>query len=113
MDPRFLAIIPSVIVIVAICAGFMIRSFTRGWVIPRCWRCGAPKVRPSRSERFTDMVALLFLLRPVRCTGCRVRFYVPRIQLPFQIPFTKRLKPSRAPLSAHSRAARLQTQNPA
>jgi hypothetical protein len=109
MDPRFLAIIPSIVVIVSICAGFMIRSFTRGWVIPKCWRCGAPKVRPSRSERFTDMVASLFLLRPFRCTGCRVRFYGPRILFPFK----KRLKPSLEPSPAHSRATRLQTQNPA
>jgi len=109
MDPHYLAIIPSIAVVVLICAGFIIRSFIRSWNIPHCWRCGAPKIRPSRSERFTDQAAAMLLLRPFRCQGCRVRFYGPRFL--GSRAFTRRLKPSPEPALEHSSAGRLQTQN--
>jgi len=82
MDPRYLAVVPSVIVIVTICAGFAIRCLVRGLALPQCWRCGATKVRRSRSDGFSDAAASLLLLRPFRCTGCRARFYAPRILEP-------------------------------
>jgi hypothetical protein len=110
MDPRYLAIIPSVAVIVLIGAGFFIRSILRSWGLPKCWHCGAPKVRPSRSEQFIDVAAAMILLRPFRCQGCRVRFYGPRFF--GSRTFTKRAKPSPAPALEHSPARRLQTQNP-
>jgi hypothetical protein len=111
MDPRYLAIIPFIAVIVLIAAGFVIRSFMRSWGIPNCWHCGAPKVRPSRSERFADVAASLVLLRAFRCQGCRVRFYGPRFF--GSRAFTKRLKPSPEQALERSPATRLQTQNPA
>jgi hypothetical protein len=110
MDPRYLAVVPSVMVLVAICAGFVIRSFMRGRVLPNCWRCGAPKVRPSHSAGFLDVAASLILLRPFRCKGCRVRFYSPRF---LGDRFTKkRARPLPEPAPARSTARNLQTQNP-
>jgi hypothetical protein len=99
MDPRYLAIVPSVIVLVSICAGFVIRCLLRGWAFPECWRCGAPKVRRSRSDGFLDAAASLCLLRPFRCTGCRTRFYAPRFLEPG--PLKKRLRTSPARGLAH------------
>src|SRR6476660_5540360 len=111
MDPRYLAIIPSVAVVVLLAAGFLIRCFMRSWGIPDCWHCGAPQVRPSRSQRFTDVAASLLMLRAFRCKGCRVRFYGPRFV--GSRAFNKRFTPSPEPSPAHSPAGRLQTQNPA
>ena len=111
MDPRFLAIIPPIAVVVLIVAGFIIRNFVRSWGIPNCWHCGAAKVRPSHTESFSDMAASLFLHRAYRCQGCRVRFYGPRFV--GSRAFTKRVKPSLEPSPEHSPAGRLQTQNPA
>lgn len=52
-------------------AGFRTRN------LAQCWRCGAAKVRPSKS-RSLDMLAGVFLLRPYRCGGCLTRFYAFR-----------------------------------
>jgi len=82
MDPRYLAIIPSIVVIVSIFAVFAIRSCLRGFRLPRCCRCGAAKVRRSRPDGFIDAVAALGLLRPFRCAGCRMRYYAPRFLEP-------------------------------
>src|SRR5579862_9620432 len=111
MDPRYLALIPSVVVVLSIWIGLIIRSVFRSWDIPQCWRCGAPKVRRSRSDGFIDAAATLFLLRPVRCAGCRARFYAPRFLEP--LPLKKRVRASPERALAHSPAARLQTQNQA
>jgi len=51
----------------SIAGGFMIRSIFRSWSLPQCWCCGGSKVRPSRSNGFTDTAASLLLLRPFRC----------------------------------------------
>jgi hypothetical protein len=110
MDPRYLALIPSVIVVFGIWAGFMVRSFLRGLCLPQCWRCGAPKVRRSRSDGFVDAAASVFLLRPFRCTGCRLRFFAPRF-LETSRSFRKRATPSPARVLVHSPARHLQTQN--
>jgi hypothetical protein len=111
MDPRYLSFVSALVIIVLSAAGFLIRSFVRGWLAPACWCCGAHKVRKSRSDRLMDRAALLTLLRPLRCTGCRTRFYAP-LFLSYD-PSRKRVRPSRAPAPAHSPAGRLQTQNPA
>jgi hypothetical protein len=110
MDPRYLAILPSLVVLVSIFAGFIIRSIARGRHIPNCWRCGAPKVRPSHADGFMDIAASLLLLRAFRCKGCRVRFYGPWF---LKKRFSKkRIKPSLEPAPVHSPAVHLQSQNP-
>jgi len=45
----------------------------------RCWYCGAPKVRISRSKQNLDLFARLSLLFPYRCAGCLKRFYRLRV----------------------------------
>jgi len=82
MDSRYLAFVPPLIAVLAILAGFLIRTLTHSWDLPHCWRCGAPKVRRSRSDGFLDAAAAAFLLRPFRCKGCRVRFYGLRFMEP-------------------------------
>ena len=111
MDPRYLAIIPSVFVIAALGVGFTVRSFLRGRSLPQCWRCGTSKVRRSRADGFIDAAAAMILLRPFRCTGCRARFYAPRFLEP--MPLKKRPRASAARGPAHSPVAHLQTQNQA
>src|SRR5512143_1125268 len=111
MDPRYLAMASVIMVIIAIWVGFAARTVARGWSLPRCWRCGASKVRRSRSDGFIDAAASLLLLRPFRCKGCRVRFYGLRFWEPSPARLRVRLSPARVP--AHAPAGRLQTQNPA
>jgi len=96
MDHRYLAIVASVIVILTIGIGFIIRSVFRGWAMPRCWRCGATKVRRSRSAGFLDTAATFLLLRPVRCSGCRERFYAPRFLEPLPLKRRAKASPERA-----------------
>ncbi len=111
MDPRYLAIIPLVFVVVAVCVGFVVRCFLRGLSLPQCWRCGTSKVRRSRSDGFLDAAVSVFLHRPFRCAACRARFYAPRFLEP--LPSQRRVRPSPEPALEHSPAARLQTQNQA
>lgn len=112
MDPRLYAFIGPAIVIVLAVVGLMTRCITRSVGVPRCWRCGARKVRRSRGRSSIDFAASLFLLRPFRCTGCRVRFYGLRF-FEERAPQKERIKPLPEPTPAHSPASRLQTQNPA
>jgi len=77
MDPRYIAIVSAAVIIILGGAVFLIRTFVRGWLMPACWRCGARKVRKSKSDSFTDTAAGFVLLHPFRCTGCRSRFYAP------------------------------------
>ena len=116
MDPRYIAIVSAAIIVVLGGAGFLVRSFVRGWLMPACWCCGAHKVRKSRSDGVIDSVAGLFMLRPFRCTGCRERFYAP-LFLAYRPSgkraAVKRTRPSLEPAPAHLPAASLQTQNPA
>src|SRR5665213_3327933 len=109
MDPRYLAIVPSVIVVLSISIGFIAQSVFRSWDIPQCWRCGAAKVRRSRSDGIVDAMASLLLLRPVRCAGCRARFYAPRFLEP--LPLKTRLRASREAALEPSPAAHLQNRN--
>src|SRR5690349_11930670 len=116
MDSRYLAIVPAIVVLVGIFVGFTIRSVVRGMSIPRCWTCGAKKVRKSHSSGMIDGVALAFLLRPYRCEGCRSRFYAPAFlhnRLSRVRWSRRRITPLREPARAHSPARRLQTHNPA
>jgi hypothetical protein len=53
---------------------YLVRAGIRTWNRMECWRCGAAKVRPSKS-RSSDTLAGMFLLRPYRCGGCLARFY--------------------------------------
>src|SRR5581483_4328947 len=112
MDPRFYAFIGPALVIVLAVLGFMTRCISRSVGIPRCWRCGARKVRRSHGRSLIDLAAGLFLLRPFRCTGCRVRFYGLRLfeeRAARKAPVTASLTPA----PARSRAPHLRTQNPA
>lgn len=109
MDPRYIAIVSAAIILVLGGTVFLVRSFVRGWLMPACWCCGARKVRKSRSNSLMDSAALLVLLRPFRCTGCRKRFYAPL----FLNYGSQRVTPSQAAAPVHLPAASLQTQNPA
>jgi hypothetical protein len=51
------------------------RAAVRTRAIPRCWSCGASKVRASYSHRLGDTFASLLLFCPMRCAGCRIRFF--------------------------------------
>ena len=47
----------------------------RGRQIPRCYYCGAMKVRPSRPIGFWDKMMGFLLIRSYRCSGCLTRFH--------------------------------------
>ena len=116
MDPRYIAIVSAAVIIILGGAVFLVRTFVRGWLMPACWRCGAHKVRKSRADSFMDTAAVLVLLHPFRCTGCRSRFYAPSFMA--YRPAVKRSpvnrpRPSQAPAQAHLPATSLQSQNPA
>jgi hypothetical protein len=68
----------------AIILGFLVFcslviTMIRGFWIPQCFYCGAIKVRPARSAGFWESAAAVFLIRPYRCSGCRVRFHAMRL----------------------------------
>jgi len=67
MDPRYLAMASVIIVMTAIGLGFAARIVAHGLSLPRCWNCGASKVRRSRAGGFIDAAASLLMLRPFRC----------------------------------------------
>jgi hypothetical protein len=58
---------------------FLFLSLDRARSFPKCWGCGALKVRRSRSRGILDAFAALSLLSPFRCRGCLRRFYALRI----------------------------------
>jgi hypothetical protein len=66
---------PGVILLAVISLGFVVMSILRGRSIPRCFECGAVKVRPSPPLGFLDLAAALFQIRAYRCEGCRARFH--------------------------------------
>jgi uncharacterized membrane protein len=68
-------ILAMVLVVSAIAFGVWLARALR---LPQCCRCGAAKVRRSRVAGLVDRAALLLLLIPVRCSGCRARFYALR-----------------------------------
>lgn len=74
-------IILAALLLVMAATGF-VRSLIYSWGLPRCWKCGAPKVRRSTPRGAVDSLALVFLLVPYRCRGCRIRFYGIRTHAP-------------------------------
>jgi hypothetical protein len=78
MHTNLIVISPALILLVICCGIFMTRSFARACNIPRCWKCGAEKVRRSHSSSVMDTAAAIMLLSPFRCSGCRTRFYATR-----------------------------------
>jgi hypothetical protein len=66
---------PGAILLILISLGFLAMSILRGRSIPRCFECGAIKVRPSPPIGFLDLTAALFQIRAYRCEGCRARFH--------------------------------------
>lgn len=63
------------ILILLISLGFLLSAFMRGRNIPRCFQCGAVKVRPSPPIGFLDIAGSVLMIRPYRCMGCRARFH--------------------------------------
>ena len=78
MHTKLLVASPAIILFAICWIVFMTRSFTRACQIPRCWSCGAEKVRRSQSTGMLDTLAAMMLLGPFRCSGCRTRFYATR-----------------------------------
>jgi len=70
---------PGVILIVVIVLCSLVISMIRGLQIPQCFYCGAAKVRPARRGGFWETAAIVLLIRPYRCSGCRVRFHALRL----------------------------------
>jgi hypothetical protein len=66
---------PGAILIAFIFLGFLTAAILRGRQIPRCFQCGAVKVRPSLPTGFLDLCGSLFQLHPYRCEGCQERFH--------------------------------------
>jgi hypothetical protein len=89
MHTKLLVASPAIILCAVCWFVFMTRSFARACQLPRCWRCGAEKVRRSHSTGFLDTLAATMLLSPFRCSGCRTRFYATRFPRRFfQRPVT-------------------------
>lgn len=57
---------------------FLAMLVLRSHKIPKCFACGANKVRPSREVGFWDTFCTALLLRAFRCSGCRRRFHALR-----------------------------------
>jgi hypothetical protein len=70
---------PGAILIVVIVFCSLVISMIRGLQIPQCFYCGATKVRPVRRTGFWEAAAIVLLIRPYRCSGCRVRFHALRL----------------------------------
>lgn len=67
-----------VILLMLLCGmAYLVRAGIRTRNLTDCRRCGAVKVRPSKT-RSSDTLAGMFLLRPYRCGGCLTRFYAFR-----------------------------------
>jgi hypothetical protein len=66
---------PGAILIVFISLGFLVNAIFRGRDLPRCFQCGAVKVRPSPPLGFLDIAGSILMIRAYRCMGCRARFH--------------------------------------
>ena len=80
---------------------YLLRAGFRTRNLARCWRCGAAKVRASKSHSL-DMLAGMFLLRPYRCGGCLTRFYAFRTFAP-GLPLAAPVPAVAVPIPAASR----------
>ncbi len=71
------------VVLLALLCGiaYLVLAGIRTRNLTKCWRCGAAKIRHSKS-RWSDTVAGVFFLRPYRCGGCLTRFYAFRTFAP-------------------------------
>lgn len=70
---------PGVILLAFVVLSFLAIIVARGRQIPRCFQCGAMKVRASRPVGFWDNAGALLLIRCYRCSGCRARFHAVRL----------------------------------
>lgn len=70
---------PGAMLIALIAFSFLAVSLIRGYDIPRCFYCGASKVRASRPMGFLDFAGHLLMIRSYRCSGCRARFHAIRL----------------------------------
>jgi hypothetical protein len=66
---------PGAILFIIISLGFLAAAILRGRQIPRCFQCGAVKVRPSLPTGLVDFTGALFQIHPYRCEGCQERFH--------------------------------------
>jgi DNA-directed RNA polymerase subunit RPC12/RpoP len=41
----------------------------------RCPKCGSANVRLSTELKIADLLLSIFLVRPIRCRDCRIRFF--------------------------------------
>ncbi len=81
LSPWLLPVSFGVTLLLLCAMGFLVRTGVRTRNLGRCWRCGAAKVRPSKS-RSMDKLAGCLVLRPYRCGGCLTRFYAFRTFTP-------------------------------
>ncbi len=66
---------PGAILFAVIFIGFVTAVVRRGRLLPRCFQCGAVKVRPSLPTGFLDFAGSLLQIRAYRCNGCQARFH--------------------------------------
>jgi hypothetical protein len=88
VNPRSLSIALIVVMLLLWFLGYVLRATARTRHLPRCWNCGASKVRRSLPQHFLDTVAVVLFLNPYRCKGCRVRFYGLRSRRQYAEPAT-------------------------
>ena len=71
------------VVLLALLCGmaYMVRAAIRTRNLTKCWRCGAAKIRHSKSQ-WSDRLAGVFFLRPYRCGRCLTRYYAFRTFAP-------------------------------
>jgi hypothetical protein len=74
-SPWFLSGIIGAALLLLCGIAYLVGAGFRTLNLATCWRCGAAKVRRSVSRSWLDTVAMVFLLKPYRCAGCRTRFY--------------------------------------
>ena len=70
---------PGAILLAIIAFSLMLALIGRGRQIPRCYYCGAMKVRGSRPIGLLDKTVSFLLIRSYRCSGCLTRFYAMRL----------------------------------
>ena len=64
-----------IVMLLLVGIGYFLRVARRTQKLPRCWNCGALKVRRSLPQSVIDEASIIVFLNPYRCQGCRVRFY--------------------------------------
>ena len=64
LNPGSLSIAPAMMMLLLCFVGYIIRARARTRLIPRCWNCGASKVRRSLPQHFLDAFAGVVFLKP-------------------------------------------------